>query len=200
MDQQNKEHQDMGAHLDDQETHAAAQQGAKDETAVSGEAGAEADEKSVVAELEQKNQALQDKYVRVLADMENMRKRHEQECHNIRKHGTTALLKNILSVMDNVTRALTTPVGEAPDPMVKGLFQGLTMIQAELTAFLKKQGVTKIEALGAPFDTAFHQAIREDISEKDPGTVVDVMQEGYLLGDRLLRPAAVVIAKKEDHA
>ncbi|TGW15208.1 nucleotide exchange factor GrpE [Candidatus Hepatobacter penaei] len=200
MDQKNKEHQDTGAPADPQEGHAVVEEDAEGEPPVPAEEGAQANEKSVVAALEEKNQALQDKYMRVLADMENMRKRHEQECQNIRKHGTTALLKNILSVMDNVTRALTTPVGDAPDPMVKGLFEGLTMIQAELTAFLKKQGVTKIEALGAPFDTAFHQAIREDISEKDPGTVVDVMQEGYLLGDRLLRPAAVVIAKKEDHA
>ena len=151
----------------------------------------------VVSTLEAENKKLKDDYIRVLADMENLKKRHLRERLEAEKYSTTRLLKDMLNVQDSVLRALGVSLSDSPDPISKALFEGLELIRIELERFLKNQGVTKVEALGSAFDPNLHQVMSEISCEDKPsGEIVEVMQDGYMLHDRLLRPTLVVTAKK----
>jgi molecular chaperone GrpE len=136
--------------------------------------------------------ALQDKYMRTLAEVENLKKRHAREKTDALSYGASELLRDILPVVDNFERAMMMAKGqEGP------LAQGMALIQKELGRFLETQGVTTVEALGKVFDPHVHEAMQEEVSDNVPaGQVLRVMQTGYQLRERLLRPAMVVVAKK----
>lgn len=139
-------------------------------------------------------------YLRAMAEMENMRKRTVREVEQARRFAIEGFARDLLPVADNLERAMGAVVqsqggGEA-DPAIKALMEGVRLIQNELTRSFGKHGLVRIQALNAPFDPNLHQAMMQiDHGEAAPGTVVQELQPGYLLNDRLLRPAMVSVAK-----
>lgn len=154
------------------------------------------DEEHVVETLLARIAELEDKRQRALADAENVRRRAERQQVETIAYANTAFARDLLSVSDNLDRALETG---AADPSAEGgaaFAEGVEMTRRELRAVLEKNGVTRIEPEGEKFDHNLHQAMGEvDDPEAAPGTIVEVIQPGYLLRDRLLRPAMVLVAK-----
>jgi molecular chaperone GrpE len=145
-------------------------------------------------------EALKDRSLRALAEVENVRKRLERERDEARTYSVTRFARDILTVADNLNRALVAVPAEvrAKDDAVKAVLEGVEATARELAAALARHGVKPIEAEGQRFDPNLHQAIAEVPSrEAQPGTVVNVVQPGYLIGDRLLRPAMVTVAKAD---
>ncbi len=143
---------------------------------------------------------LKDKLLRALADAENTRRRANRELEETRRYAAAALAKDLLNVCDNLRRALESVPGdpEEQDEAVKTLITGIELVEKELLAAFEKHGVRKIEPLGEKFDHNFHQAMYEvENTGKPAGTVVELLQPGYLIHDRLLRPAMVAVAKGE---
>jgi len=133
-----------------------------------------------------------DRYLRAAADLENFRKRQRRELEDARFEAKQKVLKEMLPVVDNLERAIehaTTQAGT--NPIVEGV---QLVLRQFLTAFERLE-VTPVEAAGQPFDPNLHEAISQQESDAAPGTVVQVLQRGYKSGDRLLRPALVVVAK-----
>lgn len=161
----------------------------------SGSDSDEIDEEQVVETLLARIAELEDKRQRALADAENVRRRAERQQAETIAYANTAFARDLLSVSDNLDRALETGAG---DPSAEGnaaFVEGVEMTRRELRAVLERNGVSKIEPLGEKFDHNFHQAMGEvDVADVAPGTVVEVIQSGYLLRDRLLRPAMVLVA------
>jgi molecular chaperone GrpE len=140
-----------------------------------------------------------DRLLRTLADMENMRKRTEREVADARIYGISAFARDILGVADNMHRAMQALDDELrakADDTMKALLDGVELTERELINVLEKHGVKKIEPLNQKFDPNRHQAMFEveDVSVPS-GTVVQVMQAGYLIGERVLRPALVAVSK-----
>ena len=140
-----------------------------------------------------------DRWLRSLAEMENLRRRTEREVADARTYGVTAFARDILAVADNMQRAmqaLDTELREKAEAGVKALLDGVELTERELLNVLEKHGVKKIEPMGEKFDPNFHQAMFEvpDTSVA-AGTVVQVVQPGYTIGERVLRPALVAISK-----
>jgi molecular chaperone GrpE len=142
---------------------------------------------------------LKDKLLRALAEMENVRRRSEREVAEARIRGITSFASDILTVADNMARALEAPAAElrqSADPGAKSLLAGVELIERELMRVLEKHGVRKFEPHGEKFDPNLHQAMYEVPDPLLPaGTVAQVVQAGYMIGDRVLRPALVVVAK-----
>jgi molecular chaperone GrpE len=140
-----------------------------------------------------------DRLLRTLADMDNMRKRTEREVADARVYGISAFARDILGVADNMHRAMQALDDELranADESLKALLDGVELTERELMNVLEKHGVTRIEPLGQKFDPNRHQAMFEVEDASVPsGSVVQVMQAGYLIGDRVLRPALVAVAK-----
>lgn len=148
---------------------------------------------AVVAEKEAEAKANWDKFLRERADLENLRKRFQKEKEDLFKYGNENIIQEILPSVDNLERALE----HATDDNASAIIEGVKMTLSMLLAALKKFGATPIEAKGAVFDPAFHQAMAQvETEEQEPNTVVQEFQKGYLLNDRLLRPAMVTVAKK----
>ena len=142
-----------------------------------------------IAELEAEAQALRDERLRALAEVENMRRRSERERREASRYGAAGLARDLLGVADNLRRALASGGGE-------GLLEGVEMVERELSAAFARHHVARIEAEGERFDHNRHQAMFEiETADAEPGTIVQVMQDGYVLHDRLLRPAMVGVAK-----
>ena len=142
---------------------------------------------------------LKDKLLRTLAEMENLRRRTEREVADARVYGIASFARDVLTVADNMQRALQAlddELREKADASVKGLLDGVELTERELLKALEKHGVRKIEPRGEKFDPNFHQAMYEvpDPSAA-PGTVAQVIQAGYLIGERVLRPAMVAVVK-----
>ncbi|MBF0143828.1 MAG: nucleotide exchange factor GrpE [Magnetococcales bacterium] len=133
-------------------------------------------------------------YLRVLAEMENLRKRTTREVQQARKFAVEAFAKDLLPVADNMERAMVALEQGSESPL-ETLVEGVKLTQKTLISALGKHGVVRIQALHEPFDPNWHQAMMQvpDGGAK-PGTVVMEMQAGYLLSDRLLRPAMVAVA------
>ena len=133
-----------------------------------------------------------DKYLRERADLENYRKRVQKEKEEILKYGNESFVLEILPALDNMERALAHATDEAGSAVIEGVKITFSM----LLATLKKFGVTPLETpAGTPFDPAFHQAMGQVVStDQEPNTVVNELQKGYLLNERLLRPAMVTVA------
>ena len=132
-----------------------------------------------------------DRFLRERADLENYRKRVGREKEELLNYGNKSLLEEILPVIDNLERALVHASEESHGAIV----EGIRMTHSMLLAALKKFNVTPIEAVGAPFDSAFHQAMAQVPTDQyEPNTVVEEYQKGYMLKDRLLRPSMVTVA------
>lgn len=135
-----------------------------------------------------------DKYVRSVAEMDNMRKRNERERADLLKYGHEGVLQAMLPVLDGFERAVNVTVKES-DPEFKVFFDGIAMVKKQLIDTLEKFGLTSIDALNKPFDPNIHQAIRKvESAEVTSETVVEEFAKGYLLHDRLVRPAMVSVA------
>jgi molecular chaperone GrpE len=134
------------------------------------------------------------------AEVQNVRRRMEKEAADARAYAATGFARDILSVSDNLTRALEAiPAELRDDEKFKGLVAGLEATGRELDTVFGKHGITRIAAMGLPLDPNQHQAMVEIPSaDAEPGTVVAEMQAGYMIKDRLLRPAMVGVAKKVD--
>jgi molecular chaperone GrpE len=132
-----------------------------------------------------------DRFVRERADLENYRKRANREKEELLNYGTKSLIEEVLPVLDSLERALD----HACEDGLSAMVEGIRMTHGMLTATLKKFGVTPIESAGAPFDPAFHQAMTQvETDEHPPNTVVEEFQKGYMLKERLLRPAMVSVS------
>jgi molecular chaperone GrpE len=142
---------------------------------------------------------LRDKLLRTLAEMENLRKRTEREVADARSYGIAAFARDLLGIADNMRRALETTSAEAraaADQTINALIDGVELTERELLKVLEKNGVRKFDPFGEKFDPNLHQAMFEIPDSSVPaGTVVQVVQAGYMIGERVLRPAMVAIAK-----
>jgi molecular chaperone GrpE len=140
-----------------------------------------------------------DRLLRALADMDNMRKRTEREVADARVYGISNFARDILGVADNMHRAMQALDDELrakADEATKALLEGVELTERELINVLEKHGVTKVEPLGQKFDPNRHQAMYEIEDASVPsGSVIQVMQAGYLIGERVLRPALVAVSK-----
>jgi len=140
-----------------------------------------------------------DRLLRTLAEMENLRRRTEREVADARIYGITAFARDILAVADNMDRALKAldaEIREKAEAGVKALLDGVELTERELLKVMEKHGIVRIEPLGQKFDPNLHQAMFEVPDPSVPaGTVVKVVQTGYTIGGRVLRPALVAIAK-----
>lgn len=132
-----------------------------------------------------------DKYLRERADLENYRRRVQKEKEDLMKYGNECLLTEILPVLDNMERALD----HASEESLSAVIEGVNLTRSMLLSVLKKFGVEPIEAKGAAFDSAYHQAMCQvESDDVAPNSIIEEYQKGYLLNDRLLRPAMVSVA------
>src|ERR1700760_2695228 len=140
-----------------------------------------------------------DKMLRTLAEMENLRKRTAREVSDARTYGITGFARDVLEIADNLQRALDALPAEAraaADPGMKALIEGVELTERSLLNTLEKNGVKKFDPSGGKFDPNFHQAMYEVPDASVPaGTVVQVMQSGFMIGERVLRPALVGVSK-----
>jgi molecular chaperone GrpE len=152
-----------------------------------------------VALLEAEKADLKDKLLRALAEMENLRRRVEKDLADARTYGVTRFARDMLDVGDNLRRALdSVPVEErtAADGLFKGLIEGVELTERDFLKKMEGHGVKKITPEGQKFDPNLHQAMFEVPDETKPnGTIMAVVQAGYVIGDRVLRPAMVGVAK-----
>ncbi|OYY88880.1 MAG: nucleotide exchange factor GrpE [Sphingomonas sp. 28-66-16] len=133
------------------------------------------------------------------AEAQNVRRRSEKEAIDARAYAVTGFARDILSVADNLSRGLAAiPDMLRADEKMKGLVSGLEATGRELDAIFARNGITRIESLGEMLDPNRHQAMLEMPSDQPPGTIVQEMQAGYMIRDRLLRPALVAVAKKPE--
>jgi molecular chaperone GrpE len=153
----------------------------------------EAELNKLAAELETARQDI----LYAQAEVQNVRRRMEKEAADARAYAATGFARDILSVSDNLTRALEAiPAELREDEKFKGLVAGLEATGRELDSVFAKHGITRIAAMGLPLDPNQHQAMVEIPSaDAEPGTIVAEMQAGYMIKDRLLRPAMVGVAK-----
>ena len=164
----------------------------QDSQATPGASGDEAAEAVDVEALKAERNSLQDRLLRTAAEFDNYRKRIDRERREQSESAAASLLVEILPVVDNLERALLAPSG----PEAAGYRAGVELILRQLGDTLRKRGVTPIEALGTDFDPRVHQAVSQESSDTHrDGEVMQEMQRGYMLGDRLLRPAMVKVAK-----
>ena len=141
---------------------------------------------------------LNDKYLRLLAENQNLRKNHDQEKEDILKYGSFTFAQQILTLTDNLDRAFQIFKDDEKfkKDEFKNILNGIEMIEKELLGTLEKNSIKYIDCINKPFDPNLHQAIGEKDSEKEPGIVIEEMQKGYLMHDRLLRPSMVYVSKK----
>lgn len=155
-------------------------------------------------ELADENEALKDRLLRALSDSENMRRRAQREKEDAGKYAIAAFARDLLDVADNLERALGAVTPEdlaAGGPHLATLFEGVDLTAKGLQAAFDRHKITLVDPAGERFDPNFHQAVAEiPGTDQAHGTVVDVMQIGYTIGDRLLRPAMVTVAKGEPAA
>jgi molecular chaperone GrpE len=142
---------------------------------------------------------LKDRLLRALADAENARRRAERDKTDASQYAVTKFARDILAVADNFQRATSALPPEARSdlsPQARGVIEGVEATERQLIATLERYGVKPIDTAGAKFDPNLHQAIAEVPGNGKPaGTIVDVVQTGYLIGDRLLRPSMVTVAR-----
>lgn len=149
-------------------------------------------EVSEVDELKKQIDTLKNEYARAYADTENLKKRLNAEAEQTRKYRIQSFAKEILPVIDNLERALQTEVNEAD----VGFKKGVEMTYNQLIIALKNEGVEEIDCLNKDFDPNFHQAIMQEKKDGvEPGKVIEVLQKGYVLKDRILRPAMVKVSE-----
>lgn len=165
------------------------------------DAAVEGDE---LSRLLAENAELKDRVLRALAEAENIRRRAERDRLDASQYAVTKFARDILAVADNFARAIEACPAEAKEsasPQVKGVIEGVEATERQLLATLENHGVKQIDTSDGKFDPNFHQAIAEVAGEgKPPGSIVNVVQTGYVIGDRLLRPAMVTVAHRDTAA
>jgi molecular chaperone GrpE len=159
-------------------------------------------EENLENNLEKKIEELNDKLLRSLAENQNLRKIHEKEREDLIKYSSSSFAREILNLADNLERAF---VLFKDDPKFKSdefkdTMLGIELIEKELISSFDKNGIKSFESVGKKFDPNFHQALNEVESEQEDGMVINEIQKGYMLNDRLLRPALVSISKKKTSA
>ena len=169
-----------------------------DEPQVEADSTEEENEESEEERLQEEVRTLKEDKIRVLAEMENLRKRFDREKIDSIKYGSVNFARDILSPGDNLERALSAINQEEDHPQsIKNLIEGLKMVQKELSSALEKNGISKIISMNEKFDPNLHQAMMEvERDDLDEGIVVQEIQTGYMMHDRLLRPAMVGVSKK----
>lgn len=154
-----------------------------------------------IAQLKEEAAQLKDRLLRTAADMENLRKRAEREKAEATLYAATNFARDLLSVADNMQRALAAVSPEAresADEATKNLLAGVELTEKDLLNVFQRFGIRKVDTVGHKFDPNMHQALFEmPTSEHPPGTVVQEMQSGFAIGERCLRPAMVGVAKAE---
>jgi molecular chaperone GrpE len=143
---------------------------------------------------------LRDRLLRALAETENTRRRAEREKQDASQYAVTRFARDMLQIADNFNRALAAApaqLREAADPQIKAVLEGIEATERQLLSTMERHGVAPIDTTDGKFDPNLHQAIAEvPGGEKPPGSIVDVVQSGYKIGDRLLRPAMVTVARR----
>ncbi|MFO7716616.1 nucleotide exchange factor GrpE [Desulfosarcina sp.] len=135
-----------------------------------------------------------DRMLRMAAELDNYKKRAARELEDLKKYATENLIRQMLTVVDNLERAIAS--AKSDNENGQSLVNGVALTLAEINKILDGHHVSPIQALGEPFDPAFHQAMcQEECTDQPPNTVVQEFQKGYLIHDRLLRPAMVVVSK-----
>ncbi|MDP2620151.1 MAG: nucleotide exchange factor GrpE [Hyphomicrobiales bacterium] len=208
MDDSDKKHPDTPAEdqpdaqaAPKEESGAAEAKAMSDETPWAGgaEAAEEAAAEDALAALQAENDKLKDQHLRALAEMENLRQRTAREVREARAYAIANFARDVLAVGDNLRRAIeAVPRAEraAADPALAALHEGVEMTERELQNMLEKHQVRRIDPKGERFDPHFHQAMFEVPNEEvASGTVVEVVQAGYVIGERVLRPAMVGVSK-----
>lgn len=169
------------------------------QAAAGGDTDAAVPEISPIEALEAENAELKDRLLRTAAEMENLRKRTEREIADVRSYAIAGFARDMLTATDNLSRALMVvpdDVRQNADATLKSLIDGIEMTEREMQRLLQKNGVKPILAEGEKFDPHKHQAMFEVPTDEAPeGTVVQVVQGGFAIGDRVLRPAMVGVAK-----
>ncbi len=151
-----------------------------------------------VAELEAEIEDLRDKRLRALADLENYKKRARREAEDAVLRRSQDLLARLVPTVDNLERALEAAAAESnagPEARLEQLIKGIEMVRDEFLKALQQEGITPVESVGAPFDPQVHDALQqEDHPDHPPGTVVREFEKGFMHGERLLKPARVIVA------
>ena len=177
---------------DEQDLTASGTNGSEAPTA---DAGTATDDPRVAA-LEAEKSDLKERLLRTLADMENLRRRTEREAADARTYGVTAFARDMLSVADNIRRALDSTAKDGGAEAFKALLDGIELTERDLIKTLERHGVKRLDPEGGKFDPNMHQAIFEVPNPDVPaGTVLQVVQTGYAIADRVLRPAMVGVSK-----
>jgi molecular chaperone GrpE len=150
-----------------------------------------------VAALEEALETAKQETLYAMADTQNVRRRLEKELADARSYAATSFARDVLSVADNLVRALSAiPADLREDEKMKGLVTGLEATGKELESVFRKHGVEKFESVGAALDPNKHQAMIElPSADVEPGTIIQELQAGYMIRDRLLRPALVGVAR-----
>jgi molecular chaperone GrpE len=156
-------------------------------------------EKDPIKDLEEKVEELNDKLLRSLAESQNLRKIHDKEKEDLIKYSSSNFAREVLNIADNLERAfdLLKNNPEFNSDKFKDVKIGIELIEKELINSFERNGIKSIESVGKKFDPNYHQALNEVESDKEEGTIVNEIQKGYMLYDRLLRPAMVSISKKK---
>ncbi len=157
---------------------------------------------ALVQSLNAENSELKDQRLRALAELENTRRRAERDRQDASQYAVTRFARDMLQIADNFGRALAAcppDKRDGLDPQVKAVVEGVEVTERQLLTTLESYGVKIIDTTDAKFDPNLHQAVAEVPGEGKPaGAIVHVIQTGYTIGERLLRPAMVTVAKKED--
>jgi molecular chaperone GrpE len=174
-----------------------------EQASASAEAPADAASQADLARLDELERELEEVRQHVLyaqAETQNVRRRLEQEKVNAANYASTAFARDMLSVKDNMERALAAvPEELRQDERMKGLLAGIEATGRELDNVFQRHGIARVQAIGSKLDPNRHQAMMEMPDDKaEPGTIVQELQAGYMLKDRLLRPALVGVAKKAE--
>jgi molecular chaperone GrpE len=152
----------------------------------------------VVVRLMKENEELKDRLLRGAAEMENLRRRTAREMQDARSYSIAGFARDMLSVSDNLRRALDAVPAEhknSSDPVLAALIEGVGITERAMLSGLERHGVKKLEPKGERFDPNFHQAIAQVPDQSVPaGTVIDIVQPGYSIGERVLRPAMVTVS------
>jgi molecular chaperone GrpE len=163
-----------------------------DSTQATAEADLSAEAASAAEELQREKDALQDRLLRTAAEFDNYRKRIERERRDQADSAAASAIEDLLPIIDNLERALQAPVGTDAE----GYRKGVELVHQQMMDLLRRRGVKPIQAIGADFDPRFHEAVVHEASaDHREGEVMEELRRGYTLGERLLRPAMVKVAK-----
>lgn len=157
----------------------------------------EDDQQALIEKLEEENKKLKEDFLRAFADAENVKKRCQQEIEKNNKYAIGSFAKNLLGVADNLQRAIDAAAKEENNEACASLLKGVELTQNELVKAFDKFGVSKMEIMGTVFDPNYHQVVQEVEDKTKPvGTIIAEVQTGYMINDRILREAMVVVSKK----